>query len=773
MESQECQNKNPLRLNGVAQESRFPKALDPTLVQIDGKTLVDYQTIANEFAKLIQFYNTDNQRDGDWETFFNSSEFANEFSKPHIALFHAFIQLMLHAQEDLNLITTKHLEFYYKDALQIAFKDAQPDEAHIVLGLSNNIKSHLVEEGTLLRAGKDKNGKQRLFKTKEKIVVNRTQISELKSVFVEKTFPTSDPPPELLIPSKVLVYSAAVANSLDGLGEPVDQSNPKWAQFGQNQAEINTKTMALSKIGLAISSDFLRLNEGTRHVKLAFTFSNSHTITSLDKADFTVCLSGEKKWIETTPTEVEFPTNQLIIEFELAPEIDPIVPYNETVFAENFNCTNPVLKLLINQNETKNVYGQLVDLNLTSVEITATVDGIKQLVIQNDSGKLDPTKPFEPFGARPVLGSTFYVGCQEAFGKKLTALTFDFEWMNQPDFSTYYDVYYSDTSFSDFKINWYALRKRSWNSPTNNSDNSVANVVNLFQSNTDPKNKMNFGNVASVFSESDPVSDFVEFTNQQKNGFVKLELVGPDFTTLKAFGHGDYQNLYVKEATNLAKSVPNTVLPNEPYTPKVKSFQIGYSATELIPLSASSDAVTQHFFHIGAFGVANQTSFLADAATLVPKYEDEGNFYIGITNAEPPQNLNLLFQVSEGSADPNKLPEKIKWSYLINDTWQDFTSEIISDSTNGFVNSGIISFPLPKELNKNNTWLTPDKYWIKASIAENSDSVCQVINVHPQAITAVFSDNGNELSHLNNPMLHSMENFQKKEMITIEGFQKD
>jgi hypothetical protein len=747
MESQECQNKNPLRLNGVAQESRFPKALDPTLVQIDGKTLVDYQTIANEFAKLIQFYNTDNQRDGDWETFFNSSEFANETSKPHIALFHAFIQLMLHAQEDLNLITTKHLEFYYKDALQIAFKDAQPDEAHIVLGLSNNIKSHLVEEGTLLRAGKDKNGKQRLFKTKEDIVVNRTQISELKSVFVEKTFRTVDTPPELLIPPKVLIYSAAVANSLDGLGEPVDESNPKWAQFGQNQAEINTKTMALSKIGLAISSDFLRLNEGTRHVKLVFTFSNTHTITSLDKADFTVCLSGEKKWIETTPTKVEFPTNQLIIEFELAPEIDPIVPYNETVFAENFNCTNPVLKLLINQNETKNVYGQLVDLNLTSVEITATVDGIKQLVIQNDSGKLDPTKPFEPFGARPVLGSTFYVGCQEAFGKKLTALTFDFEWMNQPDFSSYYDVYYSDTSFSDFKINGYALRNRIWNSSTLNSDG-----VNLFQSDTDPKNKMIFDNVGTVFSEPDPVSDFVEFTNQQKNGFVKLELVGPNFTTLKAFGHGDYQNLYVKKATSLALGVTETILPNEPYTPKAKSFYIGYSATELIPLTAPSDSVSQHFFHIGAFGVANQTSFLADAATLVPKYEDEGNFYIGITNAEPPQNLSLLFQVSEGSADPNKLPEKIKWSYLINNTWQDFTGEIISDSTNGFVNSGIISFPLPKELNKNNTWLTPDKYWIKASIAENSDSVCQVINVHPQAITAVFSDNGNELSHLAEPL---------------------
>ena len=294
MESQECQNKNPLRLNGVAQESRFPEALDPTLVQIDGKTLVDYQTIANEFSKLIQFYNSENQRDGDWETFFNSTEFANESTKPHIALFHAFIQLMLHAQEDLNLITTKHLEFYYKDALQIAFKDAQPDEAHIVLGLSNNIKSHLVEEGTLLRAGKDKNGKQRLFKTKENIVVNRTQISELKSVFVEKTFPTVGTAEEQLIPSKVLVYSAAVANSLDGLGEPVDESNPKWAQFGQNQAEIETKTMALSKIGLAISSDFLRLNEGTRNITLTFNFSNENSISSMVADDFTIYLSGEK-----------------------------------------------------------------------------------------------------------------------------------------------------------------------------------------------------------------------------------------------------------------------------------------------------------------------------------------------------------------------------------------------------------------------------------------------------------------------------------------------
>lgn len=753
MESQECQNKNPLRLNGVAQESRFPEALDPTLVQIDGKTLVDYQTIANEFSKLIEFYNSENQRDGDWETFFNSTEFANESSKPHIALFHAFIQLMLHAQEDLNLITTKHLEFYYKDALQIAFKDAQPDEAHIVLGLSNNIKSHLVEEGTLLRAGKDKNGKQRLFKTKEKIVVNRTQISELKSVFVEKTFPTEGTAEEQLIPSKVLVYSADVANSLDGLGEPVDESNPKWAQFGQNQAEIETKTMALSKIGLAISSDFLRLNEGTRNITLTFNFSNENSISSIVADDFTIYLSGEKNWIESKPTSVTYTRNTLIINFILAPEIDPIVPYNETVFAENFNCTNPVLKLLINQNVAKNVYGQLVDLNLTSVEITATVNGIKQLVIQNDSGKLDPTKPFEPFGARPVLGSTFYVGCQEAFGKKLTELSFDFEWMNQPVFSSYYNAYSTSATFDDFRVNAFALKNRNWESSTLNSDAlDGSEGVQLFESDSESKHKIIFDNVAAIFNESDPVSDFLEFTNQQKNGFVKLELVAPNYGGLKAFGHGDYQNLYVTQATNLAKGDATAVLPNEPYTPKAKSFQLGYVASETILLNSETASTTKLYFHVGAFGNSDQSLLLPSTVTLVPKYEDEGNFYLGITNAEPPQNLNLLFQVSEGSADPNKLPEKIKWSYLIKDTWQDFTSEIISDSTNGFVNSGIISFPLPKELNKNNTWLTPDKYWIRASIAENSDSVCQVINVHPQAITAIFSDDGNELSHLAEPL---------------------
>ena len=201
--------------------------------------------------------------------------------------------------------------------------------------------------------------------------------------------------------------------------------------------------------------------------------------------------------------------NTLIINFILAPEIDPIVPYQETVFAENFNCTNPVLKLLINQNETKNVYGQLVDLNLTSVEITATVNGIKQLVIQNDSGKLDPTKPFEPFGARPVLGSTFYVGCQEAFGKKLTELSFDFEWMNQPVFSSYYNAYSTSATFDDFRVNAFALKNRNWESSTLNSDAlDGSEGVQLFESDSESKHKIIFDNVAAIFNESDPVSDF-------------------------------------------------------------------------------------------------------------------------------------------------------------------------------------------------------------------------------------------------------------------------
>lgn len=731
MPTENCNNKNPLRLKGIAQEKRLPKALVPSFVKIDGKTEADYQGIAQGLSKLVQYYNTSNSRDGDWSIFFEDFEAGT--TQPHIALFNAFIKLIKYAQDDLNRITKKHLEFYYQDVLKIAERLETPDEVHMLFELANNVDNHIIKAGTLLKGDKDALGNLRLYKTQEDYVVNRIVIDSLKSVFVQKDEANS-----------MSLYAAQIANSSDGNGTELDEENPKWASFGKKQTGLTSNTMDLAKIGFAIASDFLLLKEGLRTLTLDIDFKSSHTIIDLTVADIEIQLSGEKKWISIAPKSIDYSvSDKLAIVVELSQDDAAVMAYNEELYGESLNTIKPVLKFLLNQVESRNVFGQLNHLEVESIELTANVIGAKDFIFQNENGTLDPVKPLSPFGSIPVIGSEFYLGSKEIFSKKISALSFDLEWMDLPEFNTYYQVYDPEVSKSDFTIDVFALKKRSFDGKLLNG----ADGLGLFDS------SITLSNLTTYFDALEEVEEFSEFTNKLKNGFIKMVVKGPSKSNIKAFGHGQFQNLYVLKSIILAKPSPpaDTFLPNEPYTPKIKSLSATYTASHKIVLNGPAIAgeSMSHFFHIGPFGVAEQTYSTQSQVNVLPLFTDEGSFYIGFKNAVLPQNLSVLFQVSEGSANPNKLPSKIKWFYLIQNEWKPFgTDSIISDSSNGLINSGIMVINLPKELNNDNTWLPGENYWLKASIEKNSDSVCQLVAAHTQAVTAVFENNKNDLTHL-------------------------
>lgn len=140
--------------------------------------------------------------------------------------------------------------------------------------------------------------------------------------------------------------------------------------------------------------------------------------------------------------------------------------------------------------------------------------------------------------------------------------------------------------------------------------------------------------------------------------------------------------------------------------------------------------------------------------TLVPKYCVGGHLFLGIENVEPQQNLSLLIQVLEGSENPLVESfgenEKINWSILCNNKWKTLENNIISNNTDNFLKSGIVTFSIPKEATSNNTLLPSGYTWIKAQMNKSYDAVCKAIGIHAQAVLATFKNNDNEVSHLKN-----------------------
>ena len=124
----------------------------------------------------------------------------------------------------------------------------------------------------------------------------------------------------------------------------------------------------------------------------------------------------------------------------------------------------------------------------------------------------------------------------------------------------------------------------------------------------------------------------------------------------------------------------------------------------------------------------------------------EAEFYIGVTELRPPQNLSLLFQVADGTADPlaKKPDPHIHWSYLWKNEWIPFAKNDVADRTDGLLNSGIISFAIPRDASDKNTLLPDGMYWIRGAVASQSNAVCRLLKVAAQSLEVTFVDRDND-----------------------------
>jgi hypothetical protein len=68
------QNIREYKNNGASREDRLNYALDPEFFKIDNRGLNDFADFAVKFGELLNYYNGENNIDGDWSTFFKDDE---------------------------------------------------------------------------------------------------------------------------------------------------------------------------------------------------------------------------------------------------------------------------------------------------------------------------------------------------------------------------------------------------------------------------------------------------------------------------------------------------------------------------------------------------------------------------------------------------------------------------------------------------------------------------------------------------------------------------
>jgi hypothetical protein len=561
-------------------------------------------------------------------------------------------------------------------------------------------------------------------------------------------------------------------------------------------------------LGLAVTSPVLHLAAGTRQITLvlactAETFSLS-TLQELlnresDQQPFTVAVSTAAGWLPLsadpnhthglTLTVGDFRVsadetyaNSLKIEFTLDDTQPAVRPLPADAGSFSISTPHPLIQIRLNRGVTAagdpaDFYKTLKGLCLEKVHLSVAVTGIQDLTLRNDISILSTKSPFQPFDLQPIAGDSFYFAHPEIVSKRLDRLTLNLEWMGLPrSFEEHYQAYADSGMLTpaigndSFTAKLAVLSRRTWHELAEQPLFSSQADGPLAASQTLAYDRTQLSQIpelpASEPLESPPPEDLFEHDR-----YFRLELAGTGFqhdlyplvlNKVARAGDADFVKNNRGEDTE-TKINSLTVYP--PYTPKVKTIALDYAASAEIMLTAEPAAEPaadslDRLFHLHPFGhldlrqTVDPTVTAADPRYfLLPQYDADGHLYLGLRHLQPLQQLTLLFQLISGSGNADLVNPPIAWSFLVRDRWQPFQpDEILSDSTNGLLDSGIVRLTLPAAATDQNQLMPGGLYWLRATVTANATAIPDMLDIRTQAVTATFVDQGNDPEHLSQPL---------------------
>lgn len=446
------------------------------------------------------------------------------------------------------------------------------------------------------------------------------------------------------------------------------------------------------------------------------------------------------------PVEADKPADWpgLQVVLTLRPEDPPVTGYIAALHGAQFTTGLPVLRMQLHGQGRIYPYSLLADLQLTDVTLIVQVQGVRDLVLYNQLGRLDASKSFMPFGPLPTTSSYLVFGASELTCKHVTKLHANVEWAELPHddrgFASYYADYGNMLRNNSFTAMPGILRDGQWQ-PGDLSTQC------LFTS-LDTGGRINAGSSLAFDELALRTHDWaspepLDYSASRSSGFYRLQLTGP----VGAFGHQAYPGLLTKlvsaNATHRRKRPLS--LPNAPYTPQVERLTLDYEAQTNMVLHSETglNEVPQieRVWQLHPFGVEQIYPGLGRSSpTLLPRVDHDGNLFIGIEATNLQGLLTLHFQLrGEDTATSMSLGSRppISWAYLSNNHWYALRpDQVITNTTSGFLTSGIVTLDVPGEINRCNTILSADCYWLRVSVDAELDTFASLCGVRTHSLHA-------------------------------------
>jgi hypothetical protein len=746
--------------DGVSIENRSLPALDPASVKLDDRSIRDMLDSTVSLSKQVAYYSIANYVDGDWLPFFDLTGSGGQdkyleyildlpdqdYNKitarnitPHMALFLTFLALSEKLRAGINEIPGRHFDFFINDILRFERRAGIPDKAIIVLELTNNALPFKLEKGTPFLGGKGFDQQDIFYETEREIVVNHAKIADWRTSFrTLAEFST--------------IYVTAAAEILKELKAKAVSEEKGWMAFADGRLKDVGLMTVPAQTGWAIESPGLYMQEGNRSVLVELVIAwQSTTIPApvINKAiPIEAYITTAKGWIkiEVIASEYRVATTTILANVRIPAHLPPVISGKDLL--ENMNIKWPVIKFILNPDNTSSLYDFLQFMAVREIKLTVTVEGIRNVVLQTAAGPASAATSFLPFGTKPAKGSKLYIGVNELRYKNIEQTNIIYKWKGAPaNFGDYYKEYFSNGGVrpapNEIPINNFSykgkiekLRDGKWETIDN---------IDLFPGNpsSDETAWDGFQFVPASQTERDGgITDIVALNNFPFSGYwaITFDLLtyNSAFTGPIAFGHDEYPKVLSEIATGKV-SDPFTYgavnLPNQPYTPEIEYLTVSYRSFETF--QTFSNNPDNRFFHVAPFGLYEPDS---TNNQVIPLHSQEGFLYMGIEQLTPPQNLTILFQVKEKGSDAQINPDYFSWSYLAGNRWVNLNKQqVVIDQTFGLKTSGVVELSIPSDATSSHTLMPAGKHWIRLGVLQDAQKANPLIDLQTQAVTAVYT----------------------------------
>lgn len=695
----------------------------------------------------------------------------------HLGLFLAFVRLLQKSQADLNRMTDRHLEFYFRDVLRSVPRAARPDTAHVTFDLAPGASFAELEEGTTLIAGSGSGPDAIVFETDRALRVNSARVQALTSISVKRDTVQRDRSGARYVNS---VNIFPMANSADGHGAPLADAAAGWPPFGPDLD-------APPDFGFVVAAPILWLASGERRLRLSLRFDAQSSFT-LAKAlkDYRTALernySGRLNAAsqgESNLTDARFhaflaeavqvslstangfhrvsdlrvlpdPDHPDRLDFILglpasAPPIVPFVRLHEW----------PLLKVALNPKARAYAYSPFYKLRLIGARLDVAVSGITELKLATDIAPVAPGTPFAPFGPTQLPGARLFITADELSIKAPSRLDLDMRWSGLPvapqDLTSHYAGYGGEIANHSFRATLAISDGTDWRKvPVIGPDQTHPHAdAALFTTDAKGLTAETQWQMPQLAPAHLPLDNAARLRPPGPKGTLMMALSAPDM----GFGQRAYPGLVTQSALARSDGViqkllgaitsrvapgeaaVKPLLPNPPIVPILAGLSLSYEASESVDAIAPDLPIQMYNLHL----LGNMDP-LADGCLFRADLNVDGYLMIGLDRVDLPETVSLFFDIQSSRAsgwrpgDPEAKPG-ITWSYLSDTGWRVLPEAAIrADDTEGLTTHGVVEIALPQNARPTNRFSKSALIWISVAMRGTPTRYGRIVDIKTQAV---------------------------------------